>query len=263
MRAINEVKSVSDNVGSVKQSPGLKIGVRRGLICYYCGQEGHKQSRCPSNASTQANVCTVPRHSCAVAPVVLPCVDVVLNGQKVRALVDTGSMQSLVHSYLVLVDLWSHTSRAQICCVHGEERQYPTTSVQVKVQGQAYLLEVGVVDGLQYPMILGRDLPVLVDLLTDKNNMVGEYSVALTRAKAQKQNADSQDLSMLPYFEVDLEAQPGKPRKSKRQKRLEKLRFAGTHCDELLVEQCMAPVKNPQGIGVLQQEDSLIAPLYT
>lgn len=146
---------MSDKVGSAKQSPGLKIGVRRGLICYHCGQEGHKQTKCPSNASTQANVCTVPRPSCVVAPVVLPCVDVVINGQKVRALVDTGSMQSLVHSDLVPVDLWSHTSIAQICCVHGEERQYPTASVQVNVQGQAYLLEVGVVDGLPYPMILG------------------------------------------------------------------------------------------------------------
>lgn len=103
-------------------------------------------------------------------------------------------------------------------------------------------------------------MPVLVDLLTDdKDNIVRECSVALTRAKAQKQNADSQYLSMLPYFGVDLEAQPGKPRKSKRQKRLEKFCFAGTHCDKPLVEQCMAPVEIPQG---LQQEDSVIGPLY-
>lgn len=133
-------------------------------------------------------MCTFPRSSGVVTPVILPCVEVVLNGQKVRALVDTGSMQSLVRSDLVPVDLWSHTSIAQICCVHGEERQYPTAGVQVNVRGQAYILEVGVVDGLPYPMILGRDLPVLVDLLRDDNESmrVKECSVALTRAKAQK-----------------------------------------------------------------------------
>lgn len=37
VRAINEGKSASDKVGSVKQSPGFKVGVRRSLICYHCG----------------------------------------------------------------------------------------------------------------------------------------------------------------------------------------------------------------------------------
>lgn len=69
-------------------------------------------------------------------------------------------------------------------------------------------------DGLPYPIILCRDLPVLVDLLTDGNESIGkECSVVLTWARAQKQKADVQDLSMLPYFGADLEAQPGKPRK--------------------------------------------------
>lgn len=58
-------------------------------------------------------MCTVPRPSCLATQVVLPYVDVVLR-QKVRALVDTGSMQSLVRSDLVPVVLRSHTSVAQI-----------------------------------------------------------------------------------------------------------------------------------------------------
>lgn len=104
---------------------------------------------------------------------------------------------------------------------------------------------------------------MLVDLLTDGNESIGkECSVALTRARAQKQKEAVEDLSMLPYFGADLKAQPGKPRKSKKQKKLEKLSFAASSGKEPLVEECVGPVEIPREIGLLQQEDSVIGPLY-
>lgn len=70
-----------------------------------------------------------------------------------------------------------------------------------------------------------------------------ECSVDLTRARAQKQKEDVEDMTMLPYFGADLKAQPGKPRQSKKQKRLEKLekRFAAAPSEEPLVEECVGP----------------------
>ena len=87
----------------------------------------------------------------------------------------------------------------------------------MEVQGQAYLLNVGVVDNLPFPVILG-DLPVLFDLL----NPTQSCNVALTRAQAKHVDVDSPALSALPFYGVELETQPGKSRKPRSQRRQEK-----------------------------------------
>lgn len=43
-------------------------------------------------------------------------------------------------------------------------------SMFIKVNGQTYLLNIGVVDNLPYAAVLGRDLPVLFDLLESDQN---------------------------------------------------------------------------------------------
>ncbi len=50
-------------------------------------------------------------------------------------------------------------------CVHGDVKQYPRAEVMVEVQEQMYLLNVAIVDNLPADIILGRDLPVLYELL--------------------------------------------------------------------------------------------------
>lgn len=73
-----------------------------------------------------------------------------------------------------------------ICCVHGDEKPYPTADIYIEVQDQAYLLNVGVADTLPFPVVLGHDLPVLFDLL----NPGRSCNVAVTRAQAKRAEAE-------------------------------------------------------------------------
>lgn len=42
-------------------------------------------------------------------------------------------------------------------CVHGDKRTYPTVNVNVVIEGQAYMMKVGVVDQLSHDFVLGDD----------------------------------------------------------------------------------------------------------
>ena len=257
MRTNSEGKFAGDRGGPTKQSPTFRSSGPRILVCFQCGQEGHARPQCPNNPANQANVCTVPRPSFPNRPIAPHCCTVVLNGREVRALVDTGSMQSLVSSDLVPIEGRNYSVVTRLRCVHGEERPYPTASVYVKVQGQPYFLEVGVVDDLPYPVILGQDFPLLLDLAVAKK----DCNLALTRAMA-KQGEVELPLSALPFYNADIEAQPGKTRKSKRQRRHDKLQFGAAHMEEFGVEQLRAPLGIPQDIGAMQQQDPDIGLLY-
>lgn len=39
---------------------------------------------------------------------------------------------------------------------HGDEKYYPTAEVYLKVQGQSYLLNVGLADSLPFPVVLTK-----------------------------------------------------------------------------------------------------------
>lgn len=96
-----------------------------------------------------------------------------VNGTPATALLDSASTQTMVMPYLVQqqqigdgeVDVW---------CAHGDKGPYPTVHVHLEVQGQSYLLEVGVVPGLSHPVLLGQDIPMLPKLLQENKpvNMV-------------------------------------------------------------------------------------------
>ncbi len=105
-------------------------------ICFQCGEEGHIKPKCPNNPANQSYICTVPRASAPTKSVALSLQAVVLNGREVEALVDTGSMQSLVKSDVIPAQLLNYSVMTQLKCIHGDEKPYPTASVYVKVGGQ-------------------------------------------------------------------------------------------------------------------------------
>ncbi|XP_072246328.1 uncharacterized protein nfic isoform X1 [Leuresthes tenuis] len=191
--------------------------VRRTPVCYLCGQEGHTKPMCPRNSSKLTQMGFVPRQNYLKPGKGLSTKMTVvkINGRKVKALIDTGSTQTLVHRRHVPNVFTRET--IPVCCVHGDEKHYPTADIFIEVQGQPYLLNVGVTDNLQFPVILGEDLPVLYDLLKP----VQTCNVAVTRAQA-KQSEHLPTLSALPFFDADLEINPGKSRKSRSQRRQEK-----------------------------------------
>lgn len=65
--------------------------------------------------------------------------------------------------------------------MHGDEKHYPTADISMEVQGQPYLLNIGVADKLPFPVVLGSDLPVLFDLLYHPQSC----NAAVTRAQAK------------------------------------------------------------------------------
>lgn len=223
-------------------------------ICYYCGQEGHKKPMCPKLSVKSSQICSVPIEK--LTPPQSLIVPVEVNGKKVNALIDTGSMQTLVESQLVPRYSEENEGSVVIRCVHGEEQIYPTVKVQVVVQEQPYLLKVGVVEELPYPVILGQDFPLLLNLLPC--NSVG--SMVMTRAQVRQSMDESETFKSLPFFDAELEAGPVKVRKSRRQ---EKYRYVetdgqvkGGKLDEL------SGFKIPSNMAELQQTDPVLSSLY-
>ncbi|XP_035999649.1 uncharacterized protein LOC118564770 [Fundulus heteroclitus] len=170
-------------------------------VCYLCGQEGHTKPVCPQNPLKLTQMCLVPSQDS----------DIKERGSLTRmTLVHRQFIPSGVHTYDTI----------SICCVHGEERPYPTADIFIEVGGQAYLLKVVVADALPFPVILGEDLPVLNDLLKPAK----DCNVAITRAKAAEVNEHLPTLSTLPFFDADVETDPGRSRKSRNQRKQEKFR---------------------------------------
>lgn len=226
-------------------------------ICYYCGQEGHKKPMCPKLSVKISHICSVPTGK--LTPPQSLTVPVEVNGEKVNALIDTGSMQTLVESQLIPKHSKQKDGNVVIRCVHGEERIYPTVEVQVVVQEQPYLLKVGVVENLPYPVILGQDFPLLLNLFPSHS----ACSMVMTRAQVMQSVDESETLKSFPFFDAELEAGPVKVRKSRRQRRQEKHRYVaadgqeqGGKLDELI------GFKIPSNMAELQQTDPVLSSLY-
>ncbi|XP_051794916.1 uncharacterized protein LOC127530951 [Acanthochromis polyacanthus] len=140
------------------------------LRCHNCNGLGHIQRFCPAQKVKPSLLCAVPR------PVVSPSVEVkgcttpvLVNGQKVEALLDSGCFQSVVLSSLVSGERWSR-DKTPLTCIHGDEHLYPTAEVYLTVGGQTYLLNVALAENLPYDAILGNDVPTLVDLMSQSTD---------------------------------------------------------------------------------------------
>ncbi|XP_036065872.1 uncharacterized protein LOC118598010 [Oryzias melastigma] len=224
-------------------------------ICYLCGVEGHTKPMCP-NKTKLTQMCVAPRYESADGPPVgVKLASIEVNGEQITALIDTGSDQTLVHQKFIQPHLIS-TKTIPVCCVHGDKKSYPTADVYIKIADQMYLLNVGVVDKLPFPVVLGLDLPVLFDLLDTDHTC----NVAVTRARA-KQVEPLPTLSALPFFEADLEATPGKSRKSRKQRRKEKFQHTAFESSDSEPELPLN-FKIPENIVELQCNDLTLQHLF-
>ncbi len=96
-------------------------------------------------------------------------IEVKIGNKFFKALIDSGLNQTLVRTECLSELDISRQGKLRVHCIHGDEREYPKTDLVIKIDNQAYNLSVGIVEQAPYPVILGRDVPVLVDLLqTDK-----------------------------------------------------------------------------------------------
>lgn len=227
---------------------------RQDLQCFNCGRKGHTKPYCRAKKTQESALCHVPRPNVlqtANTDVTGNMVQVLVNGQVSKALVDTGSTQTLVLEKLVPeVELFSQ-GKVKVCCVHGDTRDYPTTEVYLTVSGQTFMMEVAVAPHLPHDVILGQDLPILSDLLPRPQSCS-----VVTRAQAAKM-----DLQALPFADEDLEVRrPRRGRLSRREKRTEKIRgtVASRHSEMMPEPEGPVTWAIPQDIAEMQKNDETL-----
>ena len=159
---------------STLRTPRLYTEQRR---CFDCGEEGHIARGCPHRAdismpsageATTGRPCGLMTACWAVDSGETTLTPVQANGRDGTALLDSGSSVTLVRPEFAGQPTQPDT--VGVTCVHGETRQYPTTSLELgtvrgRCQGPA-----GVVEHLPVDILIGTDCPLfqaLWDSLTD------------------------------------------------------------------------------------------------
>ncbi|XP_026010619.1 uncharacterized protein LOC113013700 [Astatotilapia calliptera] len=261
----NHLDSANTSTSKTSQSitrPPKASGKK--LICYLCGLEGHTKPMCPRNSAKMVQMCFAPRSNAdpeQESDKSIKMSQIEVNGVLLNALLDSGSSRSLIHSDFAPPNIVRTSDTISICFVHGDEKRYPTADIYIKVQDQMYLLNVGVVNSLPYSVVLGRDLPVLFDLL--ESEQTEECNVAVTRAQAKQVSTHSEILSALPFFNEEFETTVVKPRKTRRQRRQEKFKFSPV--DTLTDAE---PTPSPLGFNIpteiaeLQKSDQSLISLF-
>lgn len=95
----------------------------------------------------------VDKHLCPVS----------VEGREVQALLDTGSMITLVKASLVNSDSLQ-TQTVGVTCIHGETREYNTARVTIGTVLNRVPCQVAIIPTLMYDVILGRDFPSFWEL---------------------------------------------------------------------------------------------------
>ena len=151
-------------------------------------------------------------------------IDIAVNGRPVRALLHTGSTQTLVRPFLVGQPDKLKGGHVRVCCVNGDEHEYPTAEICVEVQDQTYRLKAGIVKGLSHSVVLGQDVGILPELVQSTQPV----SMVATRAQTKRTLADESDtqslLDVMPFSQEEISS-PDRVRepKSCSQRRREKL----------------------------------------
>ncbi|XP_037831815.1 uncharacterized protein LOC119617061 isoform X2 [Kryptolebias marmoratus] len=228
------------------------------VICYLCGMEGHTKPMCPKNSTKITQMCFVPRQSVdSKVAFGLRTTSIEVEGKQLKALIDSGSTQTLVHRDFVPVNK-VNVETIPVRCIHGDELSYPTADLYIKVQGQLYLLNIGVAENLPFPAVLGQDLPVLCDLLNSDNMC----NIALTRSQAKKGEEYQQPLCALPFYDADLETILGKSRKSRKQRRQEKFQHTVVKSPSSSEPELPWGFKIPANIIEMQHSDPALTSLF-
>ncbi|KAG1926960.1 hypothetical protein F2P79_024577 [Pimephales promelas] len=156
------------------------------------------------------------------------------------------SSQTLVQDSLVSEDEYITQESLKVCCVHGEVREYPIAEIYLTVQGQTFLLHVAVASQLPHEVVLGRDLPILCDLVPKV-----QPCYAVTRAQSA-----IADFKEMPFAGVDIEVAVGKRRTSKKERRKRKFEGRGKEqVEELPLPECSLDMTIPEDIAEVQKND--------
>ncbi|XP_041446986.1 uncharacterized protein LOC121403156 [Xenopus laevis] len=168
-------------------------GHTKDVICFLCHKVGHLAKDCLSKRVKSGKE-TVTNCVGVVNDYLQP---VKINSKTVKALVDTGSQQSLIRSNLLASP--NVTGQLPLKCVHGDTKIYPKTVLPVEIANTRVSLEMGIVPNLPYPVILGQDTPGFSDIL----NRDSKVSAVSTRSQVKSQTT-AENLGEIFPFEKDV-----------------------------------------------------------
>ena len=162
------------------------------ITCFRCGEQGHIQRTCPKAG---ANFCGTP-HSYTSPRQTLRATRFfrkgLVDGEHVENIcIDTGCSQTLVHSSLISKDAVLPGKTVDIQCAHGDITTYPLADVELVIDDVAQEIRVGVAQSLPHSVLLGTDVPHLIDLLATPTPDAPEDALVATRAQLRRQERDA------------------------------------------------------------------------
>ncbi|XP_056467069.1 uncharacterized protein LOC130405837 [Gadus chalcogrammus] len=184
---------------SNSQQPIQPSKPRYKIICHNCGQPGHIKPECPLAPTRDARLCYTPCNgSTSATPSSRDAIVPVRIGGKVwKALIDSGSSQTFVRRACLGTEGLVGLGSVKVRYIHGDESEHQTADIQVEIEGQSYLLNVGMMDKCPYPVVLGQDVPVLAELL--QRHLPQASSCVVTRAQAKANATDAASWQELPF----------------------------------------------------------------
>ncbi|KAL2093009.1 hypothetical protein ACEWY4_010321 [Coilia grayii] len=170
-----------------KDRPAAHTTPRARVVCHKCGQPGDISPECPIGPPTASNLCHSPKphtshHSRPDRTGVT--VPVGLRGRTWVGLVDSGSSQTFVQRRCLGAQDVTAMGKVKVRCIHGDIREYDTVEVTLEIDGQAYVLNVGVMDESPYPVVIGQDVPVLAELLQCRDMSATAYVTTRAQTKS-------------------------------------------------------------------------------
>ena len=119
----------------------------------------------------------------------------IVEGTPVKGIVlDTSCTRTMVQRELVPPGKET-SKRITIRCAHGDTVDYPLAEVRIEVERRMCKVEAVVSANLPVPVLLGRDVPELIEIL-QASKLPGprsmELSLATTRAQAQRQENEEE-----------------------------------------------------------------------
>ena len=182
----------------------------RSRRCYNCQQFGHIPPTCPSKpalfSSAESEISTEVRTSNDKKVLRQGMVE----GSAVDGIVlDTGCARTMVHEDLVPPEKKTGET-ITIRCAHGDVFDYPLAQVCVSINGAVYEVEAAVSRTLPVPVLLGRDVAQLVEILREHTPLEGEALKTVTRAQAKQQD-EAETEQLRKEREAQVAPTPGDP----------------------------------------------------